>query len=541
MSISSATSSGNIGFLGIFGNGVSKLTSSSTHLHSVLDCVQTNLLLADTDFKLVYANSKAIETLGEIEDEIKKEFRVSLDQIVGKSIHQFHKDPNKIEKILKNPRALPHTAEFSFGEVTLKANINGVFLPNGDIGGYVVNWENVTEKKKTESEVARILSMVENAPVNIMFADTDANISYMNPASKKTLEGIQQHLPISVDQMVGNTIDVFHKNPSHQRNIIGDPRNLPHRAEITVGPEILDLLVSPILNQNNEYLGPMVTWEVITEKRRLEQASQEIIKELGSNSATLSSSAEELSVVSGNMISDMKETAAQANVVNSTSEEVSGNINTVAAGMEEMAASIKEISRNSTQAASVASQAVTEAQNTNEIVSQLGVSSAEIGEVIKVINSIAEQTNLLALNATIEAARAGEAGKGFAVVANEVKELAKETAKATEDIGKKIETIQGDTAKAVKAINEITDIINQVNDISSTIASAVEEQTATTSEIGRSVSEAARGGTEISNNINEVASTAQRSTEQTGDLQAALADLSNMAANLEKFVQSLKK
>jgi methyl-accepting chemotaxis protein len=535
-----STSSGKKGFLSIFGNGKPKIMNSSTHLHAMLDSLQANVLVADTEFTLIYANPKAIETLGTIADEIKNEFRIGIDQIVGNSIHQFHKDPERIERILKNPRGLPHMAEFTFAGITLKAEVNGIFLPNGDVGGYIVNWENVTEKKKTESEVARILSMVENAPVNIMFADKDANIVYMNPSSKNTLQSIQQHLPITVDQMMGHSIDVFHKNPAHQRKIISDPRNLPHRAEIMVGPETLDLLVSPILDNNNEYLGPMVTWEVITAKKKTEQNVKDIIEELGVNSSSLSASAEELSAVSGSMSANAEETAAQANVVNSTSAEVSDSINSVASGMEEMAASIKEIAQNSTQAAEIAGKAVTEAKNTNEIVSQLGISSAEIGEVIKVINSIAEQTNLLALNATIEAARAGEAGKGFAVVANEVKELAKETAKATEDISKKIETIQGDTTKAVKAIGEITTIIDQVNDISSTIASAVEEQTATTSEIGRSVNEAARGGNEISENIGGVATAAQSTTEQIGDLQTASGDLSNMAAGLEKLVGSLK-
>jgi methyl-accepting chemotaxis protein len=176
------------------------------------------------------------------------------------------------------------------------------------------------------------------------------------------------------------------------------------------------------------------------------------------------------------------------------------------------------------------------AQTANSTVTKLGESSSEIGKVIKVITSIAQQTNLLALNATIEAARAGEAGKGFAVVANEVKELAKETAKATEDIGQKIEAIQGDTRDAVAAIANIGAIISQINDIQNTIASAVEEQTATTNEISRNVNEAAKGSGEIAQNITGVAATARETSAGATDTQKASADLAKLAASMRNLV-----
>jgi methyl-accepting chemotaxis protein len=201
-----------------------------------------------------------------------------------------------------------------------------------------------------------------------------------------------------------------------------------------------------------------------------------------------------------------------------------------------MGASIREIARNANAAAQVAQQAVRVAEATNSTIAKLGESSREIGQVLKVITSIAEQTNLLALNATIEAARAGEAGKGFAVVANEVKELAKETSKATEDIGRKIEAIQSDTRGAVETINQISQIIDQVNDISNTIASAVEEQTATTNEISRNVLDAAKGSGEIAQNITGVAKAAQGTMQGAGDSQQAAAELARMAAELQQLV-----
>ncbi len=257
---------------------------------------------------------------------------------------------------------------------------------------------------------------------------------------------------------------------------------------------------------------------------------------IAQNATALAGSSEELSAVSTQLSANAEETAAQAGVVSAASEQVSKGVQTVAAGVEEMGASIREIAKSAGEAARVATSAVSVAQATNATVSKLGESSAEIGQVIKVITSIAQQTNLLALNATIEAARAGEAGKGFAVVANEVKELAKETARATEDIGAKIEAIQRDTRGAVEAIGQISAVINQVNDISGTIAGAVEEQTATAAEIARNVAEAARGTDEITRNITTVAQAARGASEGAGNTQKAGEELSRMAAELQRLV-----
>ena len=261
---------------------------------------------------------------------------------------------------------------------------------------------------------------------------------------------------------------------------------------------------------------------------------------IAQNAHALASSSEELSAVSTQMGANATETSAQANVVSAAAEQVSRNVQTVATGTEEMTASIREIAKNASEAAKVASSAVSVAETTNASVAKLGVSSAEIGNVIKVITSIAQQTNLLALNATIEAARAGEAGKGFAVVANEVKELAKETAKATEDISRKIEAIQSDTQVAVEAIGQIGAIIGQINDAQNTIASAVEEQTATTNEMARNVDEASKGSSEIAQNITVVAQAAESTTSGARDTQTAAGELARMAAELQSIVSRFR-
>jgi methyl-accepting chemotaxis protein len=291
-----------------------------------------------------------------------------------------------------------------------------------------------------------------------------------------------------------------------------------------------DLTVPARVNGRDE-LGVMAE-----EVNRARDGLRGTVLALTQGAQTLGEGTVRLTTVTARLAEGARQASDQAGVVASGAEDVSSSVQSVAAGSDEMGASIREISQNANNAAQVASGAVGVARSTNETVAKLGTSSEEIGNVVKVITQIAEQTNLLALNATIEAARAGEAGKGFAVVATEVKDLAQETAKATEDISRRVEAIQADTTSAVEAIAEISRIISEINDYQVTIASAVEEQTATTNEMSRSIGEAAAGSSGIAGNINAVADAVQATTGALGEADASVAELTRVADELRTVV-----
>ena len=265
-----------------------------------------------------------------------------------------------------------------------------------------------------------------------------------------------------------------------------------------------------------------------------------LISGIMDNTHALAGSSEELTTVSQQMSATAEETTAQANLVSAAAEQVSGNTKLVSSSVEHLVSSIDEIAHSAQDAAAVARQSVDMAEKTSDTMDELGRSSSQIVQVIKVITTIAEQTNLLALNATIEAARAGDMGKGFAVVANEVKELARETAKATEDIGTKIEAMQTDTERAVIAIGEIASVIEKIDLLQTKIATAVEEQSVTTSEISRNIGEATIGSTEIAQNIVQVARAAQNTAEGANNTQLSAHELSRMAQGLQRLVDEYR-
>lgn len=294
---------------------------------------------------------------------------------------------------------------------------------------------------------------------------------------------------------------------------------------------------NPVYDRNGK-VCKVVKYAVDITKEK--QGRMQLIETLSQTSQQLSSAAEELAAVASQMAKNASMTSEKSTTAAANSEEVSKGVQTVSTNTEEMVASIKEIAKSSAEAATISKDAMNKAKSTNATITQLGDASQEIGNVIKVISSIAQQTNLLALNATIEAARAGDAGKGFAVVANEVKELAKQTAKATEDITSKIGAIQESSRGAVSAIGGITTTIEQINGISMTIAAAVEEQTATTNEVSRVISESNHAVNGIATIVKSVANAANESTTGANQTIEAARGLSELAVKLKELVKKVE-
>ena len=261
-----------------------QLELEMTRLKSSLDNANSNVIVADRDYNIVYVNNASVKALSDVEQEIQKvmpAFRV--DKVVGSNIDMYHKNPAHQRRLLDDPKNLPHRAEIEIGPLKLDLNVSAIMSESGEYLGNVVEWEEVTVKRQMEIEMARLKSSLDNANSNVIVADRDYNIVYVNNASVKALSDVEQEIQkvmpaFRVDKVVGSNIDMYHKNPAHQRRLLDDPKNLPHRAEIEIGPLKLDLNVSAVISPSGEYVGNVVEWEDVTAQKKAQSEVERMIR-----------------------------------------------------------------------------------------------------------------------------------------------------------------------------------------------------------------------------------------------------------------------
>lgn len=487
------------------------------------------------DGSVITANENFLKTLGYSLDEIKgKHHRIFCDSSHVNSVEykNFWEKLNRGEFDSNEYKRITKTGK----EIWINATYNPIFDMSGKLVKVVKFATDVTETKLRTLEFESTLKAVSKAQAVIEFnmdgTIISANENFLSILGydSSEIKGRHHRMFCEVDYTSSKEYRDFWEKLNRGEYDQNEYKRLGKGGKVVW----IQASYNPILDLNGKPFKVVKFASDISPMRKMIEALGETAVELAKNAQDLRESAQQMSL-------NAKKTSEDSTQAASASDQILSGVQTVAASTEEMVASIREISRSANESADMSRTTLSSAQGTNKTIQQLGASSQEIGNVIKVISSIAQQTNLLALNATIEAARAGEAGKGFAVVANEVKELAKQTAKATEDITNRIGAIQKDTGVAVDAIGGISKAMEKLNSISGAIAAAVEEQTATTNEVSRVIGESKRGVEIISGTIKEVSHSAVQNSQKCEQTLASSQVLSGLAEKLRLLVQQVQK
>jgi methyl-accepting chemotaxis protein len=408
-------------------------------------------------------------------------------------------------------------------EIWIQATYNPILNAKGKPFKVVKFATDVTAQKLRDEDSAKKIAIVEYATANLMTANTEGIITYMNPASLRTLKTLQKILPIPAERIVGSSYDIFHKNPAHQRKMLADPKNLPYSTQINVGEEVLPLNASAMYDADGSYMGPMVSWDIITEQAHAREREREMMERITESAAQFTEGARVISESSQTLAEGAQTQSAAVEEMSASTEELTRSIESV----KDSSSEADKLAKSTSRLAQDGGAAVKKSVEAMELIRK---SSEQIGEIIQVISEIASQTNLLALNAAIEAARAGEHGLGFAVVAYYVRMLAELWCVAAKEISALIKESTARVAEGSSLSEETAKALD-------TIIQGVEETTKKISEIATVTVEQAQTAQEVSSAIQTVSQVAEQSAAGSEELASSSEELNAQAASLRALVE----